>query len=100
VTTQCLFFVIGLLLRSWNILQHVFRFRKEDLSPPESQKGEEEEDGPGDADEDDHGGVPHDEPRQIENIRQDPDDGDETHIRKSTTQSKIVSISIADGHRT
>jgi len=86
VTIQGLFFVIGLLVGSRSVLQHVFGCRKEDLPPPESHEGEKKEDGPGDADEDDHDGVPDDKPRQIEDIRQDPDDGDETHIWKSTTQ--------------
>ena len=85
MTIQGSFFVI-LLLGSRCILQHVFGVGKEDLSPPESHEGEEEEDDPSDTDEDDHDRVPHDESRQIENIRQDSDDGDETHIWKSTTQ--------------
>ena len=88
VTIQGLFFVIDLLLGSRSILQHVFGSGKEDLSPPESHEGEEEEDGPSDTDKDDHDGVPHDEPMQIENVRQDADDGDETHIWKPTTPIK------------
>ena len=95
MTIQGLFFVISLLLGSRSVLQHIFGIRKEDLPPPESHEGEEEEDGPGDADEDDHHGVPDDKPRQIKDIRQDPDDGDETHIWKSTT--KITNRFNVDG---
>ena len=91
VTIQGLFFIVGsarraLLHGGRNILQDVFGISKEYFPSPESHKGEEEEDGPSDADEDDHDGVPHDEPRQVEDIRQDTDDGDETHIRKPKTQ--------------
>ena len=95
MTIQGPFFVVDLLLGSRGILQDVFGIGKEDLSPPEGHEGEEEEDGPGDADEDDHDGVPDDEPRQIEDIRQDPDDGDETHIWKpSQPRLQIVSMSM------
>lgn len=110
MTIQGLFFVIGLLFGSRSVLQHIFGIRKEDLPSPESHKGEEEEDGPGDADEDDHDGVPDDEPRQIEDIRQDPDDGDETHIWKSKNRFNVDGTKngragekpkrFADGHRT
>ena len=79
------------MLRSRSILQHVFGLGKEYLAPPERHEGEEEEDGPGDADEDDHDAVPHDEPGQIKDIRQDPNDGDETNIRKPAIQIQITS---------
>ena len=85
VTIQGLFFVVYL-LGCRDILQYVFGIGKEYFSPPERHKGEEEEDGPSGADEDDHDGVPHDEPRQVENVRQDTDDGDETDIRKPKTE--------------
>ena len=90
MTIQGLLFIVGsarwaLLHGGRDILQHVFGCGKEYFSSPESHKGEEEEDGPSDADENDHDGVPHDEPRQVEDICQDADDGDETHIRKPKT---------------
>jgi len=83
VTVQGLFFIINL-LGTRGVLQHVFSLREEDFAPPERHKGEEEEDSPSDTHEDDHDGVPHDESGQIEDIRQEPNDGDETHIWKPT----------------
>ena len=83
MTVQGLFFVIDL-LGTWGILEHIFGLSEEDFAPPERHKGEEEEDSPSDTHEDDHDAVPHDEPGQIKDIRQEPNDGDETHIWKST----------------
>ena len=96
------FFVTGLprralLLRRRGIHQHVFGIGEEDFPPPEGHEGEEEEDSPGDADEDDHDAVPHDEPGKIENVRQDSDDGDETHIGKPVTK---IAFSVNGGNRT
>jgi len=83
VTVQGLFFIIDL-LGTRGVLQHVFRLSEEYLAPPERHKGEEEEDSPSDTHEDDHDAVPHDEPGEIKDIRQEPNDGDETHIWKPT----------------
>lgn len=83
VTIQGLFFVIDL-PGTRGILQHVLGLGKKDLASPERHEGEEEEDGPSDAHEDDHDGVPHDEPGQVKDICQDPDDRDETHVREPT----------------
>ena len=89
-TIQGLFFVIDL-LGSRGILQHVFGLGTEDLAPPERHESEEEEDNPSNADKDNHNAVPHDEPGQIKDIRQDPNDGDETHVRKPATKLQIGS---------
>ena len=85
MTIQGLFFIIDL-LGSRSVPQHVFGFGEEYLAPPERHKGEEEEDGPSDTDEDDHDAVPDDEPGQIKDIRQDPNDGDEAHIWEPATE--------------
>jgi len=100
VTAQGPFFIIGfprqVLFRSQNILQHIFGFGQENLSPPEGHESEKEEDGPGDAHEDDHDGVPDDEPGQVKNVCQHPNDGDETHVWKPTFEiANCFGVSLA-----
>lgn len=85
MTIQGLFFIVDL-LGSRKVLQHVLGLGEEDLTPPERHKREEEEDRPSKADKDDHNAVPHDEPGQVKDIGQDPNDGDETHVWKPATK--------------
>lgn len=69
-------------LRAHAIDHDILRFGHQDLPPPEGHHGEEEQNDPGEADEDNHDDMPDVEGRKVEDVSEDPNGCDESDIRE------------------